>query len=105
MTPEIVQALFWLVRIMIMNLCGGFLIAHGVITAEQLADFAQNSTATLFAGVAFAATVYWSWRSRRKSAVIARVAALPEITSIHAAPDIAANQPSNKVVPVPPAQP
>ena len=98
MTPEAIQALFWLVRVALMTGPGAFLVAKGWLKPEQQADFATNAATALF-GVLSAAGVALSWWARRPSKAIARVAALPEVHQVVTTPEVAAAQPSDKVVP------
>jgi hypothetical protein len=96
MSPEVLQALFWLVRVGLMNAPTAYLVTKGFIRPEDQADFASNATTVIF-GAASVIGIAWSWLARRKKAVIARVADMPDVHSIHADQALADSIPSDKV--------
>jgi hypothetical protein len=96
MSPEVFQALFWFVRVCLMTAPSAYLVAKGVIRPEDQADFASNATTILF-GLGSVAGIVWSWLARRKRSIIARIADMPDIHSIHADQALADSIPSDKV--------
>jgi hypothetical protein len=97
MSPEAIAALAWLVRYMLVTTCGGFLVAHGLVKPEDLPDFANNAVTVGVSTALLVGSWIWGWHTRRKQSVIARVAAMPDVHSIHADAALADSIPSDKV--------
>ncbi|HEV2570325.1 MAG TPA: hypothetical protein VGU72_01210 [Beijerinckiaceae bacterium] len=74
----------------LLSFSGGFAVARGWLTNEQL---------TALAGlIPPLVAVWWVWRKSSPGAQIAAVAANPDVKKIVTEPDVARASPSNKVV-------
>lgn len=74
----------------LLSFAGGFAVARGWLTNEQL---------TAIAGlIPPVVAIWWVWRRSSPSGQIAAVAANPDVSKIVAKADVANASPSNKVV-------
>jgi len=91
-TPQILSMLSWFGTII-----GTWMISHNHATTASWNEF--WSTFTTFVGGAIPlATLAWSMYRTRKQGIVNSAAALPEVKTINATPDVAKAAPSDKVV-------
>ena len=74
----------------LLSFAGGFAVARGWLTDEQLTALAGLVPPLL--------AIWWVWRKASPSSQLASVAANPDVKKIVTDPKIASASPSNKVV-------